>query len=370
MSFQIIRQLTDGGRFRLAGPLVLLGLVGLALADNGTYRTSPHGSTVSGVWRVAAYPRGSCLQCHSAHEEGSALPYGLFTDNANRLCFGASIGGCHADRPVGGSAGYPAQEADRLPFGSSDPAYFEFNTGGIRVPGVQNLVRWPGQLIWEDRTYSPHYASPVMPVRDADGNGSCDNCHDVHGGANRHDMLDTLYFGAIGSLTGSVLNNMALCLRCHSPFGPAGIDDTSRMISYYYDRGVNPGSSGGHSYQAISGSQAGARMPCFECHNAHGSIGNSNGGPNRYLLSDQRSGWYDLTEIRNDNAQVRRFCFGCHQSSEGFGGGRIGDYTPDRLPTGPAAHRFSDSTHCYDCHGRDYSSPTSHNVHNPGVPPE
>jgi len=29
-------------------------------------------------------------------------------------------------------------------------------------------------------------------------------------------------------------------------------------------------------------------------------------------------------------------------------------------------HKSTSTQSCYDCHGRDYSSATAHNVHNPG----
>ncbi len=343
-------------------------LIGVSAANNGKYRTTAHSSPASGVLRLSDYPRGSCAQCHSAHDGGTSLPFGLFDDNANRLCFSASLGGCHADRPTGGSSGYPAQEFDRLPIGSSDPGYFEYNAGGQRIAGVQNLVRWPGQFIWEDAQYSPHYASPSMPIKDAQGNGACDNCHSIHGGGGSHDMTDTTSLGIVGSQNGVLPANYEQCLGCHSQFGPAGMDDTSKTIANFYDESVSGEGKPGHG--GISGGYvpSGARLPCYDCHNPHGSTGNSNGGANRYLISDQRQGWYGLTDIKNDNAQVRRFCFGCHQSSDGQGGGTVEGTTPDRLPSEIAEHQFGGTVHCYDCHGRDYSSPSGSNVHRPDVP--
>lgn len=340
-------------------------LVGVTTASGGKYRTTAHSSPTSGVLRHADSPRGSCAQCHSSHDGGTPLPFGLFDDNANRLCFSASLGGCHADRPSGGTSGYPAQESDRMPMGSSDPGYFEFNAGGQRIAGVQNLVRWPGQYIWENSQYSPHYSSPSMPIKDAQGNGSCDNCHNIHGGGGSHDMTDTTSKGIVGSQVGSLPSNYEQCLGCHSQFGPAGMDDTSRMIANFYDESINGNGSPGHS--GISGGYvpSGARMPCYDCHNPHGSAGNGDGGANGYLLSDQRPGWYGLTDIKNDNAQVRRFCFGCHRSSDGLGGGTVEGVSPDQLPANPASHAYGDTTHCYDCHGRDYTSATGNNVHNP-----
>jgi hypothetical protein len=345
---------------------VVVAVVAVSEAENGRYRDTPHGSPTTGVLRIADCPRGSCAQCHVSHDPVSGRPYGLFQENSNRLCMTSSQGGCHADRPAGGTSGYPAQESDRLPSGSADPGYFESNSGDLRNDGVQHRVRWPGQFIWEDLQFSPHYYSPNMPLKDIEGNGSCDNCHSVHGGPGDHDLLDTTYSGIVGSQNGSLPAAYTLCLDCHSQFGPSAMNDTARMISYYYDRSINPEGSAGHGISDAQGyvpSQS--RLPCSDCHNPHGSAGNGGAGGNAYLLSDQRPGWYGLTDIKNDNTQVRRFCFGCHPSADGRGGGTVEGISLVALPSDEPAHQFDGSTHCYDCHGRDYSSPTGHNVHNP-----
>ena len=372
MSFQVNRATPAWlGALALAGAIAL-GPVRVSRADNGRYRDLPHGSPESGVLRVPEFPRGSCAQCHTSHDPMSGQPFGLFRENSNKLCMSASLGGCHADRPTGGTSGYPAQESDRLPAGSDDPGYFEAHAGGIPLKGVQHRVRWPGQFIWEDPQFSPHYLSESMPLKDAEGYGSCDNCHDAHGGAGRHDLLDTTYSGIVGSQNGNLPANYGLCLNCHSQFGPATMSGSARMIAYYYDRSINQQAGHGTSAQGYVPSQA--RLPCYDCHNPHGSAGNGGAGGNRHLLSDQRPGWYGLTDLQNDNLQVRRFCFGCHPSSDGNGGGTVEGITLEPLPSEVSAHRnnllpeeVSDpALHCYSCHGGDYSSWTSHNVHNPG----
>jgi hypothetical protein len=347
--------------------VTLIGLPGQPTADNGQYRFSPHGDISNGVWRELSLPRGSCAQCHISHNVTESNSYGLFEPNSNQLCFAASAGGCHADMPSGGSAGYPAQESDRLPIGSSDPGYFEFNSGGLRIPGIQNRVRWPGRNVWEDPLHSPHYADQDMPILDFYGYGSCRNCHNPHGTDAPHDMLDTTYAGIVGSQTGALPENYALCLHCHNVNGPVNMDDTSLTIAYYYDRSINPGRRSGHGVSSGGGYvPSGSRLPCFDCHNPHGSQGNSGLGGNAYLLSDQRRGWYGLTDIKNDNDQVRRFCFGCHPPADKtLPTEPVEGLSLEALPQNVEAHNSSSLTHCYECHGGDYSTPTSHNVHNP-----
>jgi len=335
-------------------------------ADGGRYRTSPHGSPQTGVYRSNDYPRGTCAQCHSSHDAVAAYPFALFRENSSDLCMTASQGGCHADQPTGATSGYPAQEADRMPIGSSDPGYFEYNSGGIRLPGLANLVRWPGQQVWEDVSYSSHRSDPDMPIKDVFGYGSCDNCHNVHGGPSSHDMLDTTYGGITKSSLEPLAANLELCLSCHSRNGPVGMSDSAKYIADYYDRSLNPSGSSGHGVLRGSGYvTASSRLPCYDCHNPHGSQGYGKLGANGFLLSDQRPGWYGLTDIKNDSIQVRRFCFGCHKASDGAGGGIVEGLTLPALPNTVTAHASSATAHCYNCHAGDYTSPSSHNVHNP-----
>ena len=39
--------------------------------------------------------------------------------------------------------------------------------------------------------------------------------------------------------------------------------------------------------------------------------------------------------------------------------------TLQALPNSVLEHSFDDQTHCYDCHGKDYSAPTARNIHHP-----
>jgi hypothetical protein len=362
------RQLAQFKPWLVATAIAVALMASVLQADGGRFRTSPHGSPTSGVNYSNQYPTGSCAQCHHSHDPSSPYPFGLFRENSNDLCLTASQGGCHADQPAGASSGYPAQESDRMPNGSSDPGYFEYNNAGTRVAGLANLVRWPGQQVWQDLNHSPHNSSPNMPIKDAFGNGSCDNCHNVHGGPSEHDMLDTTYLGISGSQNGLVADNYKLCLSCHSPYGPVGMADSSKHISEYYDRAMNPNQRSGHGVSSASGYIPGnSRLPCYDCHNPHGSQGYDRLGPNAYLLSDQRTGWWGLDSIKTDTAQVRRFCFGCHKTSDGLRGGTVEGMTMPPLTNLIPEHASTSSRHCYDCHGRDYSSGTSHNVHNPAI---
>ena len=326
-----------------------------------------HLSPVDGVLRDPAIPRGDCRQCHVLHAETAPQARNLFAPNDNMLCYSTTgIGGCHINRPDGGTVGYPAQEQDRLPDLHPFHGYFEANGGGVRTPGVNNRTRWPGKQIWENSQFSAHYSSPLMPRLDGTGRGSCFNCHDPHSGASPSDQLTRRYGPIAGSGSNAAPAEYDMCLSCHSANGPSGLSAESRRIADFYSRTSSGSTRAGHAITETRGAvKQGDRLACYDCHNPHGSSGNDGQHPNAYLISDQRPGWYGLTDIKNDLTQVRRFCTGCHSYADLPGSaGRVEGITAKQLPD-EYPHRSYETGHCYDCHGRDYSSPNGFNVHNP-----
>jgi hypothetical protein len=300
----------------------------------------------------------------------------LFANNDNGLCFSTSgVGPCHNDQPPT----YPAQESDRMPGSSLYPGYFERNTAGTRVTGVDQRSRWPGAAVYEDPTMimgrylSPHGYDPDMPRQDVSGRGLCLNCHDPHGSDNEFDMLTATYLNSGGYGEMGPPSNFDLCLNCHGSTGPAGMNPEGKRIDDYYDASLN-GDHAGHQIRmesdvAISWPshlQQGDRLACYNCHNAHGSEGSNGAQPNAFLLSDQRPEWYGLTNPMNNADQNRRFCLGCHIPSDGMPGtkeveGIVMNAIPDQN-----GHASNDNASCSGCHGKDYSTSTSENVHNPG----
>lgn len=327
-----------------------------------------HLDSLYGVLLDPSLRRGDCGQCHVMHEEAVPNENNLFVPPNNYLCFSPEgVGGCHATSPTGGSRGYPAQETDRLPQGGEWYGYFEPNVGGAERHGVQEQVSWPGRQVWENPLYSPHAADPDMPVKDDMGQGSCSNCHNVHQGVGPYDLLIDSLGPAARTNTSGAPGALHLCLACHSTEGPPALNPSGRFIEDFYDNvarrsGSNPGHAFVNSYGPI---QAGTKLPCYECHNPHGSQGFTGAAPNAYLISDQRPGWYGLTDIRNDADQARRFCSGCHPYADGVGGGPVMGISLPPLPD-EDAHRSTSLEHCMECHGRDYSTPFGHNVHHPG----
>jgi predicted CXXCH cytochrome family protein len=351
------------------------------------YLTSAHGDGTEGVERVITEPAtvGECSQCHYMHASvngeptGGPHPYNLYTENRNGLCFDpSSQSGCHQNVPFG----YPAQETDRVPDGSPHAGYFEYSSGEGKITGVNNRKRWPGMVTYSDtRTfgtgqfYSPHRNDPDMPVRDPDGNGLCGNCHNPHGTMNPFDMLKGTYQEIGGAEEVRPPTNYELCFQCHGPDGPIGMDEESRRIADFYDSRINHDDKVGHQIRLSKKSalswpshvEKGDKLPCYDCHNSHGSMGNDGVQPNGFLISDQRPGWSGLTDTLNDPIQNRRFCFGCHIPADGIPGsqsveGIVMNTIPNRRE-----HRSDGSTSCYECHGNDYSSPNANNVHHPDI---
>ena len=343
---------------------------------------SPHLDPDHGVKRVNKpdTPAGSCGHCHDVHalETGeSPYPKALFADNTNMLCFTqGGVGPCHWTMP----SNYPAPETSRIPEGFPDAGYFEYNGGGQIIHGVTYRDRWPGAVIYDNpgmvgglSFFSPHRNDPDMPRQDNAGVGSCLNCHNPHGSENPFDMLVSPYRGIGGFDEPTYPTRYQLCFDCHAPFGPIGMESSGRLIQDFYDSSIN-GESAGHQIRlnpdiAISWPghiRAGDKLPCYDCHNPHGSRGYNGEGSNAYLISDQRIGWSNLINTKRDPFQNRRFCLGCHIPSDGVPGSQVVEGIVMNTLPDEDGHEAFNLSGCFECHGSDYSSSTANNVHNPG----
>jgi hypothetical protein len=204
--------------------------------------------------------------------------------------------------------------------------------------------------------------------------GDCLYCHAAHCGANAYDGLVTTYTVPTQATLSSDRSDgsyAALCFSCHGGVRPDGFGTTPVDIKQF---ATAPGGSGGHSIVSSDAAlPVGSPLPCFECHNAHGSARG-----NLAQISDERGASLSTT----DAAGVRRFCFTCHATSDTAAGwdSDNGTYKPvssaDKIVGVPrnggvlvlpdeAAHAESSSESCYNCHGNDYGS-GGNNVHNPG----
>lgn len=300
------------------------------------YRGTGHGSLDKGVGKDRSRSTGSCIQCHN----DPSYPLSLFTDNDNSLCYT-----CHAKA----SLNYPVKEKGR------DKQGF-FNSG-----------RWPGKDAYEA---SAHWTSEelVYPGTTYEA-GDCKNCHNPHGTENKA-MLKAPYEPG----------DYSLCLNCHGTGGRALVmRESSKFIESYYAPSNVDDSAPGHMITRSSKQrndftnarlESGAMLPCYDCHNPHGSTG-ARGNPNGFMISAQRPEWDGLTNTLGDPAQARRFCFGCHVPSDGVPfskevEGILMNTIPRIEGTSAGEHGSNGSASCYQCHATGYTTEESLNVHNIG----
>ncbi|MHB1341786.1 MAG: cytochrome c3 family protein [Coriobacteriia bacterium] len=348
--------------------------LGRSHANARSADTSPGAVTIFDPARSAGY----CSSCHDRH--GSKYPSLLgtaydpvsaptiagtvITGNNNTVC-----DACHA----GPTPNYPAATRD--------------------ANGYPRLGTWPGNgtyttaYVPATHTGSPHSTAngggnSSLPAYVA---GDCKVCHDVHGTANMYDETRLPY----------TPTDFDLCFDCHDTDGPA-----ARNMKTYYPGAVGgSGGGSGHQIQTPTGSLlSGSVLPCYDCHNPHGTSTSSYG---LLVVTELVSGTPlvlgdSVGEIRmaptdidgaGEEINVRNFCFACHttgDTAKGFNGTMLVLVTPGaevegidrtvydvanewglRLPN-RGGHREGDTLQsCFQCHGNDYSTLSSNNVHNP-----
>jgi predicted CXXCH cytochrome family protein len=341
--------------------------VDTAMASKGHWTdSSAAGGSISAAETV------SCAECHDNH--GSAAPKLLgaydITDSRNEIN-GAAItandktvcAACH----TGATTGFPLATKQ---------------TGtGYPIAGV-----WPGMTVyntaWNNTTHagSPHTTangggSSSLPAYVA---GDCKVCHDVHGTINTYDELRP-----VASAVSFDNDTFTLCFDCHDTDGPA-----ARNVKTYYPAAVGgSGGGSGHTIRTAGGNlPVGGVVPCYDCHNAHGSASSYSllvvtmtNSTTTVAIGDA-AGEINMSPTRSAN-DVRNFCFSCHTSSNsayGWNGSALAivgagakveglDRTTGtrlRLPT-RSGHASGDTQSCYQCHGNDYSGLSTNNVHNP-----
>ncbi len=369
-------------RLRLFRAGFITGLLLVAVTPDRIPAQIPgtHDDPQYGVNRVVTVPstRGSCVQCHDTHAMESGAVTGvepvLFRANENGLCFDTSgVGGCHNEPAVN----YPLLDTEFMPEFSPYPGYPEANAGGDYTYGVEMRGRWPGSSVYENsgqylgRDFSPHYIDSDMPQQDSQGAGMCLNCHSPHDTDNPFDQLTAMYTNIGGHADFGTPPNQQLCFDCHGPDGPAGMNGSGRLIADYFDESVNPGTAGHqirrNSEIALSwpaSVQVGDKLPCYLCHNPHGSRGASGASPNTFVLNDARPGWDGILDPTGSALDSRAVCFGCHIPSDGVPGSRVVmGIVMNTIPS-KGAHKTSAAQNCAKTHGDLYDTPTSINIHN------
>lgn len=307
-----------------------------------------------------------CSGCHNAHVDyttgGAKLPRAEVN--------GATVGGadnswclaCHNDTSDWYGAGYPAM---------SSPSR---DASGYPTAGT-----FPGRTVYDDPDANAHASIPASgTVRQS---GDCLYCHASHRGANEYDgLVATFTPSARTSVADDQANGTyaASCFDCHGGVLRSEFTTLPVDIKQFVTAGA---ARSGHRIKTPGGNlPVGSPVPCYDCHNPHGS---SRG--NGSLLADTLGASLDTTTP----AGVRQTCFSCHSSGDGMvwdstttsyvavGAQEVEGLRRDgsdgavlAIPTGVTGHDSSHTQSCYQCHGQDYGA-GGYNVHNPtgGVSP-
>jgi hypothetical protein len=310
-----------------------------------------------------------CPTCHFTHGavdvDGRMLPAktinGVTVTSAGpQLCLA-----CHTKSTAWFGPGvYPSTSAPKR------------NAAGYPVSGT-----WPGKDTYESST-NAHRLLPETTVTVGAGSpqpreqGDCRYCHASHRGANTYDsLLSTFTVPTEATLAADKADGSYadLCFKCHGGVKPSGFATAPVDIQTF---ATSASASAGHSIVTSGGLlPVGSPLPCFECHNPHGS---SEG--NGSLISDERGKSLGTTTA----VGVRTFCFTCHTTAGDTPAGwdsasraytvvsptdKVVGLARDggvlHLPT-RQGHAQADTESCYDCHGNSYAA-GGENVHNPAV---
>jgi predicted CXXCH cytochrome family protein len=317
----------------------------------------------------------ACSGCHKPHGDYVArpkLPGATVNGVAIAGAGNAWCLACHNDTQAwyAKKGSYPALTA---------PAR---DASGYPVAGV-----FAGASVYTDAAKNAHLGIPASSGATTRVAGDCLYCHSAHGSAARYDALvATLAPSTPASVAGDRATGAyaSLCLGCHDgSWETSGAANIKRYVTYgAADIGISD--SGGHRIKSPGAKlPPNAPLPCYDCHNPHGS---SRG--NKRLLSDELGTALDTGTATG----VRRFCLTCHTTSEGLGWDGAGYASvPDTASveglerdgggatSGPdggmnwlrlrvtIGHAAADTQDCYDCHGDTYGAAGSSNVHAPGL---
>lgn len=303
----------------------------------------------------------SCATCHDTHGA---------VDDIGRMIPATSINGVPVNS-AGPEMCLACHDAGNSWFGSGYPA----TSAPIRdAAGYPVSGTWSGPATYASPT-NAHRLIPETTVTVGAGapqpreQGDCRYCHASHRGGNAYDGLVSTFTVPTDA---TLANDKAegtyaeLCFTCHGGVRPVGFDTTPIDIAQFATSGSGPA---GHSIVTSGGLlPVGSPLPCFECHNPHGSsLGNAS------LISDERG------SALNASTGVRAFCFTCHTTADTTAGWNSSSYAAvtaaDEVVGIPRdggvlhlsardGHAQADSASCYDCHGNSYAV-GGNNVHDP-----
>lgn len=340
---------------------------------------------------LEALPEGgdvtnACGDCHHLHGDSASQP-GLLARAVRHSSLGT--------RPVAGSvslclACHDDEDSWFVGENGPYPSRAQAPKDGLGYP---LFGTFPGPAVYTDPAKNPHASNPAVKGSGRE-KGDCLFCHAAHRGPNRYDGLRALYRpSSAETLEADRVSGAyaALCFMCHGGSRPSFLATLPTDIRRF---AVWGGKNAGHRVQAAGAAiPAGAALPCYECHNPHGSASGyalevvAATAPGEATLVGDADGEIVMGP-RATPVDVRRFCLTCHTTADSASGWDGRSMRPVKAGakvigidrTGPGAvlrlpdlkaHRDAETRSCYACHGSDYSAANSFNVHNPtfGKPP-
>ncbi len=363
----------------------------------------PHvAASTSGLMRQTGDAPGELAVCYACHDGQGGPNVKTAAENSFALSSGHSVedsgsagdltdrcSGCHtAHKAPEARPGLPAESVNGVPIPKADNAWclachndaVDWYEGVYPAPsspsrdasGYPVAGTFAGASVYADPARNAHASIPASgTVRQS---GDCLYCHASHRAANKYDGLlkrftpttsDTL---AEDQSTGAYADS---CFDCHGGVLRSEFTTLPVDIKQFVTSGKE---RSGHRIKTAGGTlPVGSPLPCYDCHNPHGSSRN-----NASLISDALG-----QDLDTDSASsVRAFCLSCHSSSNGFiwnsststylavgaqlveGLRRDGsDGSMLHLPV-VTGHSSGDIHSCYQCHGSNYAAGGS-NVHNP-----
>lgn len=345
-----------------------------------------------------------CSDCHAPHATYASsrrLPKAsIVTSSGTFAVTGANNTwclACHNDAQdwykSTTSTAYPAASAPTV------------DASGYPVTGT-----FPGKTVYNNTTKNRHAAisagiitDPMVPSQTATRvAGDCLWCHAAHRGKSRYDSLTTT-FGAPATSTVTFDRTRgdyaAACFTCHG----GGSWETSGAVNikrYAVKTPDDASATSGHRIKTTGAAlPLNSPLPCYDCHNPHGSTRN-----NQMMLADTLGQSLEATVsggiVTTNAIRVREFCFTCHSTSDSYvwasasatytvtttamrfqGLRRDGtllagqtrpsgyslnqNYLRVKALGGSDHHAKASTKNCYDCHGKTYSGAGSPNVHAP-----
>lgn len=295
---------------------------------------------------------------------------------------------------------------------TTSTAYPAASTPAVDASGYPVTGTFPGRTVYNDVTKNRHVAipagvitDPMVPSQTATRvAGDCQWCHTAHRGKSKYDSLPTT-FGAPATSTVTLDRTRgdyaAACFTCHGG-GSWEASGAVNIKRYAVKTPDDASATSGHRIKTTGATlPLNSPLPCYDCHNPHGSTRN-----NKMMLADTLGRNLEATvtagSVTTLALRVREYCFTCHSTSGAtpkvwdsvvvtytpattsmsFKGLRrdgtllVGQIRPSgyslnqnylRLKTlgGSDHHSQASTKSCYDCHGKTYSGAGSPNVHAP-----